>query len=315
MKKIWKRTIAVVAVLAILVGCALGFVGNYFYTLAIDADSDKSIVFGEEDVNTAEEAAKEKEVNEFLAQTAQETWMTNKDGYQLRALESSNSDSHQWIIVVHGYLSEAENMVSYANEFIQNGYRVLLPDLRGHGKSDGDAIGMGAWDSDDVIEWIHYILEKDPQAEIALFGVSMGASTVLMASGKDIPKEVVAVVEDCGYTSAWDQFAYQLDDLFSLPSFPVINVANIVNQIRAGYDLRDADALQAAKQSDTPTLFIHGDADDFVPTDMVYDLYDAAACEKQLLIIEGAGHAKSRLVNPELYWTTVLDFVDQQFAE
>lgn len=315
MKKIRKRIIIIVIILLILILGILGFVGNYFYTLAIDANSDKSIVFGEEDENTAEAVAKEAEISDFLENTAKECWLTNQEGYKLRALESQNSDSHKWIVVVHGYLSEAENMVPYANEFLKHDYRVLLPDLRGHGKSDGDAIGMGAWDSDDVLEWIHYILKEDPEAKISLFGVSMGASTVLMASGKDLPKEVVSVVEDCGYTNAWEEFSYQLKDLFSLPAFPIIHIANMFTNIRAGYDLKDADALNAVKHSHTPTLFIHGDADDFVPTNMVYDLYDAASCEKQMLIIEGAEHAKSRLVNPELYWETIITFINQYFEK
>ena len=93
---------------------------------------------------------------------------------------------------------------------------------------------------------------------------------------------IKVAIEDCGYTSAWDEFSYQLDDLFGLPSFPALDAANIVTMIRGGYNLKDADALEAVKKSKTPTLFIHGDADDFVPTSMVYPLYDAAVCEKDI---------------------------------
>lgn len=128
-----------------------------------------------------------------------------------------------------------------------------MPDLRSHGQSEGDSIGMGAWDSEDIVEWSKYILKQDSSASIALYGVSMGASTVMMASGNEqLPDAVKVAVEDCGYTSAWDEFIFQLDDLFGLPSFPALDAANLVTKLRAGYDLKDADALAAVKGKRSP---------------------------------------------------------------
>lgn len=140
----------------------------------------------------------------------------------------------------------------------------------------------------------------------------MGASTVMMASGNEqLPDAVKVAVEDCGYTSAWDEFIFQLDDLFGLPSFPALDAANLVTKLRAGYDLKDADALAAVKRKKVPMLFIHGDADDFVPTDMVYPLYKAAAGEKELMIVKGAGHGKSREADPLAYWEKVDTFLEK----
>ena len=190
-------------------------------------------------------------------------------------------------------------------------YNVLIPDLRSHGLSEGNYIGMGWDDRLDIISWINYILNENPNAEIVLHGVSMGATTVLMTSGEAIPSNVKAIVADCGYTSVWDEFAYQLDDLFSLPEFPILNVSSIVAKIRAGYFLGEASSIDQVKKSKTPILYIHGDQDDFVPYYMMEELYNATSSEKEMLTIKDAEHAKASEVDPETYWTTVNNFINK----
>ena len=170
---------------------------------------------------------------------------------------------------------------------------------------------MGWDDRLDIISWINYILNENPNAEIVLHGVSMGATTVLMTSGEAIPSNVKAIVADCGYTSVWDEFAYQLDDLFSLPEFPILNVSSIVAKIRAGYFLGEASSIDQVKKSKTPILYIHGDQDDFVPYFMMEELYNATSCEKEMLTIKDAEHAKASEVDPETYWTTVNNFINK----
>ena len=191
------------------------------------------------------------------------------------------------------------------------GYNILIPDLRSHGLSEGNYIGMGWDDRLDIIKWINTILNDDPDAEIVLHGVSMGASTVLMVSGEEIPSNVKAIIADCGYTSVWDEFSYQLDNLFSLPPFPIMNVSSLVAKIKAGYFLGDASAIKQVKNSKTPILFIHGDEDDFVPYYMMDELYDATNSEKEKLTIKNAGHAKASEIDPETYWTTVSNFINK----
>ena len=133
----------------------------------------------------------------------------------------------------------------------------------------------------------------------------------MMVSGEELPSNVKAIVEDCGYTSAWDQFAYQLKVLFNLPEFPMMNIADIICKIRAGYFISDASAIKQVKKSVTPTLFIHGDSDSFVPFEMQEELYEACNAEKEKVVIEGAAHAKSSSTNPELYWTSIVDFLEK----
>lgn len=302
------------SVIIIIFGISLGFVGNYFYNLALNPNTPKDIVFG-----TPEEA----EATSGQVLDSDVTWLLNDSNYTDEYITSSDklklhsykvtnqNNSNKWVIAVHGYTSEGINMSTYAKHYYDNGYNVLIPDLRAHGLSEGNYIGMGWDDRLDIISWINSILNENPNAEIILHGVSMGASTVLMTSGEEIPSNVKAIVADCGYTSVWDEFAYQLDDLFSLPEFPILNVSSMVAKIRAGYFLGEASSLKQVKNSKTPILYIHGDKDDFVPYYMMEELYNATSSEKEMLTIEGAEHAKASEVDPETYWNTVNNFINK----
>lgn len=302
------------SVIIIIFGISLGFVGNYFYNLALNPNTPKDIVFG-----TPEEA----EATSGQVLDSDVTWLLNDSNYTDEYITSSDklklhsykvtnqNNSNKWVIAVHGYTSEGINMSTYAKHYYDNGYNVLIPDLRAHGLSEGNYIGMGWDDRLDIISWINYILNENPNAEIILHGVSMGAATVLMTSGEEIPSNVKAIVADCGYTSVWDEFAYQLDDLFSLPEVPILNVSSMVAKIRAGYFLGEASSLEQVKNSKTPILYIHGDKDDFVPYYMMEELYNATSSEKEMLTIKGAEHAKASEVDPETYWNTVNNFINK----
>jgi uncharacterized protein len=147
---------------------------------------------------------------------------------------------------------------------------------------------------------------------IVLFGISMGGATVMMASGEEeLPANVKVIVEDCGYSSVSEVFVYQLDDLFGLPEFPVMNAANTITRLRAGYDLYEANAVEQVAKSDTPMLFIHGEGDTFVPFEMLDEVYNAANVEKEKLIIPEANHGDAEKVDPVIYWNTLWGFVDK----
>lgn len=301
-------------IISVIIIISLGLVGNYFYNLALNPNTPKDIVFG-----TPEEAAAtsgqvlDVDISWLLNDSNYtDEYITSQDGLKLHSYHVKNqSSSNKWVITVHGYTSEGINMSSYAKKYYDNGYNVLIPDLRSHGLSEGDYIGMGWDDRLDIISWINYILNENPNAEIVLHGISMGAATVLMTSGEEIPSNVKAIIADCGYTSVWDEFAYQLDDLFSLPEFPILNVSSIVSKIRAGYFLGEASSIEQVKKSKTPILYIHGDQDDFVPYYMMEELYNATSSEKEILTIKGAEHAKASEVDPETYWTTVNNFINK----
>lgn len=184
--------------------------------------------------------------------------------------------------------------------------------MRCQGESEGDFIGMGWTDRKDNLMWIQYILEKDPSAEIVIHGQSMGAAAALMLTGeKFLPDNVKAVISDCAYTDAYEMFRQKMKEWFHLPAFPLLDTANLMLQLRGGYDLKKASALEAVKKSHVPTLFIHGDEDKMIDVGMAKQLYEAPACTKELLIVEGAGHAQSQDKDPETYYGTIQAFLQR----
>ncbi len=237
---------------------------------------------------------------------------TNNGTLKLHAYEMENSQkSDVWAIVIHGYLIQGKDMAYYAREFYNRGYNVLLVDLRGHGQSEGDYVGMGWHDRLDIIDWINYLIEKNNNCKIILHGVSMGGATVMMVTGEILPGNVKVAIEDCGYSSIWDEFKMQLKLLYNLPTFPVLNAASLVCNIKSGYKIEDGSSVEQVKKSKIPTLFIHGDQDKFVPFEMLDKVYESANCKKEKLAIKGAAHAEAVSINPDLYWDTIDTFVEK----
>ena len=307
-----KKIILTISILLLVVILGVGgLVGNYFYNLALNPFTSKDMIFGDDDDDTSLEV--EADVNWLIKDSNYiDTYITSSDYLKLHAYEVKNENkTDKWAIVVHGYTSEGKLLSSKAKHLYNMGYNVLVPDLRSHGTSEGNYIGMGWHDRLDIIDWINYIVKNNPNSEIALHGTSMGSATVLMVSGEKLPSNVKAIVADCGYTSVYDEFSYQLKQLFNLPAFPIMNFSDVVTHIRAGYCLNDASAINQVKKSTTPILYIHGDKDDFVPYYMMDELYNATNSEKEKLTIEGGEHANSDLVNPKLYWSTVNSFLEK----
>lgn len=242
-------------------------------------------------------------------------YMMSNDGFRLHAYKiKAKKNIKKYVIICHGYKGSACEMGKIAKVFHDWGYHVLLPDARAHGKSEGYYIGMGWPDRMDLLKWIHYVTGKDPDASLVLYGVSMGAATVMMASGEILPPQVTCVIEDCGYTSVWDEFAVQLKAMFHLPVFPFLHMVSGINKIRRGSTFQEESALNQIAKCKIPVLFIHGTEDTFVPFPMMEKLYSAASCVKEKLAVEGAGHALSRTAAPEIYWKSVEDFLKKYGA-
>lgn len=257
------------------------------------------------------------ETNAWL-ETVQSQQITTEtaDGYLLVAEEfftdPSVTDTHKWALVLHGYTGWKEEMYPYAYWYHEEGYHVIVPDLRCQGESEGDFIGMGWTDHYDCGLWIQYILNQDADARIVIHGQSMGAATALIMTGEeDLPSNVVAVISDCAYTDAYTMFGEKITEWFYLPAFPLVDSACLALRIRGGYDLKDASAIDAVRKSNTPTLFIHGDEDAMISVQMSKDLYEAANCRKELLIVEGAGHAQAVDKEPELYFSMIKGFLEE----
>lgn len=137
----------------------------------------------------------------------------------------------------------------------------------------------------------------------------MGAATTMMVSGEEQKPYVRCFVEDCGYTSVWDQFSKELKEQFGLPAFPLLNVASVLCDWRYGWNFREASALDQVAGCRLPMMFIHGDRDGYVPTWMVYPLYEAKTGDKELWVVPGSEHAASYRDNPGEYTRRVGAFV------
>ena len=185
-----------------------------------------------------------------------------------------------------------------------------MPDLRCQGESEGDFIGMGWTDHYDCELWIDYILMQTPEAQIVLHGQSMGAATALiMAGSPEVSGQIMAVVSDSAYTEAYEMFGDKITEWFHLPAAPFVDSACLMLRLRGGYNLKDASPLSAVAKSRIPTLFIHGDQDRMIDVGMSYELFEAASGEKELFIVEGAGHAQAQDKDPEEYYGQIDAFL------
>lgn len=261
---------------------------------------------------------------EFL--TSEKKWLfdrgyenveiTSHDGLKLKGiLVYAPEESKKTVIAVHGYKNCGINEYSsYIRMYHEMGFNVLVPDDRAHGASEGKFIGFAWLDRRDCIGWINFALKKlGEDSSILLHGISMGSATVMNASGeKDLPKQVKAVVSDCGYSCAWDQFAHVLKRNFHLHEFPVLYIANIINKILCGYDFRESSSVNQVKNAKVPFLFIHGGEDDFVPTKMVREVYNACgSVQKEVHVFPGAAHAESYYVCHEDYVKVLKAFIEK----
>lgn len=221
-------------------------------------------------------------------------------------------ENSQTIICVHGYHSTGEEeYVLMSRLFHDAGYNILLIDQRTHGKSEGKYIGFGCLERNDLIRWIQKVDDYHKgDGDIFLHGVSMGAATVLMTSGLDLPNSVKGIVADCGYTSPMDILhAVVNSDLMHIPcSEALIQTINLICKFKANYRLDECSSLKAIRHSKCPIFIIHGDQDVLVPVQMAKEIYAACPNKKKLWIVEGANHAESSCINPEEYKHRVISF-------
>lgn len=253
----------------------------------------------------------------FLAQDHRDMYQMSFDDLKLHAtyfpaLKEYATDKKKVAICFHGYTSKGmSDYIALSDYYLKNGFAMLLPDARAHGDSEGDYIGFGCLDRKDALVWIdRAIQEAGEDAEIILHGTSMGGATVLMASGLQLPSQVKGIVSDCGFTSPKEVFTHVLNSMYHLPSFPVIQGADVVNKKLAGYGMDECNAKREVAKAKLPILFIHGSKDTFVPCQMCYDIYACCASPKKILIVEGASHAESYYKETEKYEQTLTEFLD-----
>lgn len=301
----WFKRILVALLLLVVIG--LGFAGNYFYDYAFVPGQKEFL-----DEESKEDSGKVDPAKDwFTGETRTEWHITSEDDLKLRGIYvPAAKDTHKTAIIAHGYMGDAESMFQYAHMYHELGYNVLVPDARGHGKSEGDYIGFGWPERQDYLLWIDDVLKQNGNdEEITLYGISMGAATVMFTSGEKLPKNVVSIVEDCGYSSIEGELIYQYHQLFDLPTFPIMPVTNLVTRLRAGYFFTEGDVTKQLAKNKTPMFFIHGKTDTFVPFTMLEDVYEATDVPKEKWEVADAKHAKSYSKDPALYKEKVAAFL------
>ena len=223
----------------------------------------------------------------------------------------STTMNHPVAIVVHGWRDTAIKFMMIARIYELAGYNVLMPELHAHGLSEGEAVQMGWKDRKDVLHWMSVASELFGTNDFVIHGVSMGAATTMCVSGEKMPECVknIRFIEDCGYTSVWDEVSYELKEEFGLSDFPLMYATSLLCKIKYGWSFGEASSIKQVGKCPYPMLFIHGDNDTFVPSEMVHPLYEAKQGEKEIWITKGTEHARSYADYREEYVKRVREFV------
>ncbi|WP_150272186.1 alpha/beta hydrolase [Paenibacillus tepidiphilus] len=307
---------SVIILAAVLLAAGgIAYAGVFFYRLAIKR-TPKEFLANTPDLATPPPPVSEDSWGEGAKWLAQQPLkkveITADDGLRLQGYYlASGQGTRKTVILAHGYSGKGKDMGAIAKLYSEQlGYNILLPDARGHGESEGHYIGFGWPERKDYLKWIrHVIAVSGEEVQVVLHGVSMGAATVLMTSGEPLPPQVKAIVADCGYTSVTAQLSYQLRRMYHLPGFPFIQSASLVTKLRAGYFFGEASALKQVGKAKVPILFIHGDADTFVPYAMMEELYEACSSPKDKLTVQGAGHGLAYQTDKTAYTGKVSEFL------
>lgn len=248
------------------------------------------------------------EANGYLRDTS----IINNKGKRLTAkYMPAQAKTNKTAVILHGYTDDAYRIIQLGYMYNNNlGYNILIPNHQYHGGSEGKNIQMGWKDRLDVLLWMD-VANNIFNSQMLVHGISMGGATTMMLSGETPRPYLKCLIEDCGYTSVWDQFQKELKEDFGLPPFPILYTADILCQILYGWGFKEASALKQVKKCTLPMFFIHGTADKYVPTWMVHPLYEAHQNEKELWLVKDAAHAKSYKNNPAEYTQRIRKFTEK----
>ena len=243
--------------------------------------------------------------------------IVNDDGHRLQGyLMKPEKESKVYVFGSHGYRCNGKDeWCHYVKFYVESmGYNMFFVDHQAAGESEGQYIGFASFESRDCMKWIGYMLDTfGEDIDIILHGISMGSTTVMLMTGNEsIPSNVKLAIADCGFTSAMDEFLYKIESLH-LPKYPLLPAVVAFHKKRVGYDFqKDTNALEAVSGAKIPMLFVHGSKDKFVPTFMAEKLYNACSSEhKDILIVDGADHAKSYRLAKEEYENKIRDLADR----
>ncbi len=248
----------------------------------------------------------------FESVLKEEVYIDSFDGLKLKSYYIKGENPKKLLIFFHGYKSSYKTDLTNAKHYIDKGYSLLMIEQRAHGGSEGKYITFGVLERHDCVSWCNYATERfGLDIDILLVGVSMGASTIMMASNLNLPKSVKGMICDCGFTTPKEEISYCIKHYYHLPTFLLVDTLDLYCRIFAKFNLLGASSAVALKESKIPILIIHGDGDDFVP--YKYSVANFNACtmdNKELLTIKCDVHAASYLEETELYIEKVTKFLN-----
>lgn len=222
-----------------------------------------------------------------------------------------NNNSDTTILLFHGYRSDGRFDFACAVKFyIELGLNVLVVDQRANGESEGRLITFGIKERRDVVTWTRFINQKYAPRNIFLSGVSMGATTVMMAANLGLPQNVKGIIADCGFTAAPDIIKKVARQAFKINASPILPILNIMCKLFGNFSLYETTTVKALKESNIPIFFIHGKKDGFVPCKMTEESHKAAAAEKYICLVEDADHGISFLVDTDNIQKQITEFVN-----
>ena len=250
---------------------------------------------------------------EVRAMPHEEFSITSFDGLKLYAKYYEYAPGAPIELMFHGYRGNAERDLNGGVQRCRKlGRSALLVDQRCSGKSDGHTITFGINEHRDCLAWVDFMVKHfGPDVKILLTGISMGASTVLLAAGNPLPKNVIGVLADCGFSDAKGIICEVIKKM-GLPvklSYPFVKLGA---KLYGHFDLEETSALEAMKKCTVPVIFYHGENDDFVPCDMSRRNYEVCRSRKMLVTIPGAGHGLSYPVDPKQYLDTLRSFFGEE---
>lgn len=248
----------------------------------------------------------------------EDTIKARNDGRRLHAyIIPAEHPTRHTAVVIHGYRSSALEMLHIAYLYSHDlGYNVVLPDLSSHGKSQGNYIGFGWNDHLDVLLWMDEANRRfsshGEDTQMVVHGISMGAATTMFVAGHEPqPRYVIAYIEDCGYSSVFDEIAYVAHRDYRLPARPFVSMASQICKWTYGWTFEEASCIESLKRATKPMLFIHGTADRYVPCDMVYKLYEVKPNNKDIWTVKDVIHGRSYHDYPQEYTERVRNFINQ----
>jgi len=237
----------------------------------------------------------------FLSREPEKVEIFSFDGLRLRGLYLHNPEAKGTIILMHGYRMDGyTDFTCVYKKYYEAGFSLLNAFQRAHAESEGEYITFGVLERFDCRDWAEYVTDRFGQEhKIVLDGLSMGAATVLMAAELPLPENVAGIIADCGFTSPWDQLAHLCKTKYHLPVHPLLDSADIFARILGKFSLKGCSTIETMKKNTLPVLFLHGEADQFVPTAFSVRAFEACAGPKRLVTIPGAAHGVSYLVDQE----------------